>query len=77
MPLRSALFLLLGKFNLCVPIYTELFISMWYNFHITILFVIIVLATATWFYGYHNRKSNDNLPSLASIAQMDEAEVSL
>lgn len=36
---------------------------------------IIALAVAAWFYGYHNRKSNDNLPSLASIAQMEEAEV--
>lgn len=37
--------------------------------------VIIALAIVAWFYGYHNRKSNDNLPSLTSIAQMDEAEV--
>lgn len=37
--------------------------------------VIIALAISAWFYGYHNRKSNDNLPSLTSIAQMDEAEV--
>ena len=36
---------------------------------------IIALAVALWFYGYHNRKSNGNLPSLASIVQMDEAEV--
>lgn len=41
---------------------------------ITII-AIIILAIAAWFYGYHNRKSNDNLPSLTSIAQMDEAEV--
>lgn len=25
--------------------------------------------------GYHNRNSNDNMPNLHSIAQMDEAEV--
>ena len=37
--------------------------------------VIIALAVIAWFYGYHNRKSNDNLPSLTSIAQMEEAEV--
>lgn len=36
---------------------------------------IIALAVAARFYGYRNRKRNDNLPSLASIAQMDEAEV--
>ena len=38
------------------------------------IIAIIVLAIAVWFFGYHNRKSNDNLPSLTSIAQMDEAE---
>ena len=37
--------------------------------------VIIALAVIAWFYGYHNRKSNDNLPNLTSIVQMDEAEV--
>lgn len=45
---------------------------------ITILVIaiaVIALAVALWFYGYHNRKSNDNLPSLTSIAQMEEAEV--
>ena len=38
---------------------------------------LAVLAAAgfAWNYGYHNRKSNDNLPSLQSIAKMDEAEV--
>lgn len=41
---------------------------------ITII-AIIVLAIAAWFYGYYNQKSNDNLPNLTSIAQMDEAEV--
>lgn len=39
------------------------------------IIAIIVLAIAVWFFGYHNRKSNDNLPSLTSIAQMDEADV--
>lgn len=39
------------------------------------IIAIIILAIITWFFGYHNRKSNDNLPSLTSIAQMDEAEV--
>ena len=44
---------------------------------LVIAIVIIALAVALWFYGYYNRKSNDNLPNLTSIAQMDEAEVSL
>ena len=38
------------------------------------LLAVIVAAGFAWNYGYHNRKSNDNLPSLQSIAQMDEAE---
>lgn len=36
---------------------------------------VLVAAGFAWNYGYHNRKSNDNLPSLQSIAKMDEAEV--
>ncbi len=28
-----------------------------------------------WFYRYYNRKSNDNLPSLSLIAQMEEVDV--
>lgn len=40
---------------------------------ITIL--IITVAVCAWFIGYHTRKSQDNLPSLESIAKMDEAEV--
>ena len=41
------------------------------------LFVILVLmiVVGTWFYGYYNCKSNDNLPTLAIIAEMDEADV--
>lgn len=42
---------------------------------LVIAIAIIALAVALWFYGYHNRKGNDNLPSLTSIAQMEEAEV--
>lgn len=42
---------------------------------LVIAIAIIALAVALWFYGYYTRKSNDNLPSLTSIAQMDEAEV--
>ena len=37
--------------------------------------VILILAAAAWLYGYHSRKSNDNLPSLAAISRMDETEV--
>ena len=42
---------------------------------LVIAIAIIALAVALWFYGYYNRKGNDNLPSLTSIVQMDEAEV--
>ena len=28
-----------------------------------------------WFYRYYNRKSNDNLPSLSLIAQVEEVDV--
>ena len=40
---------------------------------ITIL--IITVAVCAWFIGYHTRKSQDNLPSLESIAEMDEADI--
>lgn len=40
---------------------------------ITIL--IITIAVCAWFIGYHTRKSQDNLPSLESIAKMDEADI--
>ena len=40
-----------------------------------IVFLIIVLAVCAWFIGYHTRKSQDNLPSLESIAEMDEADI--
>ena len=36
---------------------------------------VITVAVCAWFIGYHTRKSQDNLPSLESIAEMDEAEV--
>lgn len=39
------------------------------------IIAILILAAAAWFFGYYNRKSTDNLPSLAAIAQMEEAEV--
>lgn len=37
--------------------------------------LIIVICVAAWFYGYYNHKSNDNLPSLKTIAEMSEADV--
>lgn len=40
---------------------------------ITILIITIIVCA--WFIGYHTRKSQDNLPSLESIAKMDESEV--
>ena len=39
------------------------------------ILVIIALCVAAWFYGYYNHKSNDNLPSLNAIAEMDEGNV--
>ena len=42
---------------------------------ILLLFMLTVTAAAgAWFYGYYNRKSNDNLPTLALIAEMEEPE---
>lgn len=41
---------------------------------LSILF-IISLGVLAWFYRYYNRKSNDNLPSLSLIAQMEEVDV--
>lgn len=38
------------------------------------ILVVAVLCVAAWFFGYHNRKSNDNLPALASVAQMNEVD---
>ena len=37
--------------------------------------LIIAIAVCAWLIGYHTRKSQDNLPSLESIAEMDEADV--
>lgn len=39
------------------------------------IILIFALTVGAWFYGYYNRKSNDNLPKLATIAEMDEADV--
>ena len=42
---------------------------------VIIILLIVVLAVCAWFIGYHTRKSQDNLPSLESIAEMDEADM--
>ena len=36
--------------------------------------LVIALAVSAWLWAYHHRKSNDNLPSLASLSQMTEEE---
>ena len=44
---------------------------------IKMLFVsllIVVLGVSVWFYAYHHRKSNDNLPTLDAVVEMDEAD---
>ena len=40
-----------------------------------VVLAIMAFGILTWFYGYYNNKSNDNLPNLTSIATMNEAEV--
>lgn len=42
---------------------------------VIIILLIVVLAVCAWFIGYHTRKSQDNLPSLESIAEMNEADI--
>lgn len=37
--------------------------------------LIVAIAVCAWLIGYHTRKSQDNLPALESIAEMDEADV--
>ena len=39
------------------------------------IILVLVLSVSAWFYAYYNRKSNDNLPKLDYIAEMDEADV--
>lgn len=38
--------------------------------------LIVAVAAGAWLIGYHTQKNQDNLPSLESIAKMDEADVS-
>jgi len=45
----------------------------WIGVLLGIIGFIIVLAA--WFFGYYNRKSNDNLPALTTIAEMSESDV--
>ena len=42
---------------------------------VIIILLIVVLAVCAWFIGYYTRKSQDNVPSLESIAEMDEADI--
>ena len=37
--------------------------------------VVITILVCAWFVGYYTRKSQDNLPSLESISEMNEADV--
>ena len=30
---------------------------------------VMTVEESAWFYGYYNRKSNDNLPTLTAIAE--------
>ena len=39
------------------------------------ILAVIAFGVLAWLYGYHNQKSNDNLPALSSIAEMEEADV--
>ena len=42
---------------------------------VVVIILAVVLCVPIWFYGYHNHKSNDNLPTLTAIAEMSEADV--
>lgn len=42
---------------------------------ILIIVTIVILIPLMWLYCYNNRKNCDNLPSLTSISQMEEAEI--
>ena len=39
------------------------------------ILTVTALGVLAWLYGYHNQKSNDNLPALSMIAEMEEADV--
>ena len=40
----------------------------------TVIILALAICVSAWFYGYYNRKSNDNLPTLTAIAEMSEAD---
>ena len=40
-----------------------------------LLILLLVVGAAAWFWGYHHRKSTDNLPALEAALQMDEGEL--
>ena len=42
---------------------------------IAVIILVFAICVSAWFYGYYNHKSNDNLPTLAAIAEMSEADV--
>ncbi len=42
---------------------------------IAVIILVLAICVSAWFYGYYNHKSNDNLPTLAAIAEMSEADV--
>ena len=42
---------------------------------VLIVVVVIVVGICVWLIGYHTRKSQDNLPPIEKLTQMDEAEV--
>lgn len=39
------------------------------------LLLVVALAVTAWLWACHHRKSNDNLPALASLSGMEEAEI--
>ena len=41
-----------------------------------VIILVLAICVSAWFYGYYNRKSNDNLPTLTAIAEMSEADTS-
>ena len=42
---------------------------------IAVIILVLAICVSAWFYGYYNHKSHDNLPTLAAIAEMSEADV--
>ena len=42
---------------------------------IAVIILVLAICVSAWFYGYYNHESNDNLPTLAAIAEMSEADV--